>query len=54
METQLTEKINRWQLFVIIVLFNVGSAVVIGVGLDAGKDAWIAVLIATIIGVTRR
>ncbi|MCD8503218.1 MAG: spore germination protein [Bacillaceae bacterium] len=51
METHLIEKINGWQLFAIIVLFNIGSAVVIGVGLDAGKDAWIAVLVATMIGV---
>lgn len=50
MEKKLVEKISLWQLFVTIVLFNVGSAVVIGVGLDAGRDAWIAVLIATLIG----
>lgn len=37
-------KIQPIQLFVIVVLFELGSAVVVGLGLAAKQDAWIAIL----------
>lgn len=50
MQTTLVEKINLWQLFVLILLFESGSTVVVGVGMEAKQDAWIAVILATFIG----
>ncbi|MCP3026581.1 GerAB/ArcD/ProY family transporter [Halobacillus sp. A5] len=44
-------KINGWQLFVLIILFELGTAIVINPGLSAEKDAWLAVLFGLIIGV---
>lgn len=38
-------KISALQLFCLIVLFELGSAVVVGVGLKAKQDAWIAILL---------
>ena len=51
MYVKLTEKISLWQLFILIFIFEMGSATVVGIGSDASQDAWIAVLIATFIGV---
>lgn len=45
------EKISLWQLYIIIICFQVGSAALVGIGNDAKQDAWIAVIIATLIGV---
>ena len=45
------ERISLIQLFILIILFQMGSAAVVGIGLDAGRDAWIAVLFATSFGV---
>ncbi|MDY7222496.1 spore germination protein [Halalkalibacterium halodurans] len=42
--------ISTYQFFSMIVLFELGSAIVVGVGLDAGQDAWITVLIAMLAG----
>ncbi|RSK25948.1 spore gernimation protein KC [Bacillus sp. HMF5848] len=47
----LTEKLSLWQTIVLIYIFEAGSAIVIGVGGDAKQDAWIAIFIATLIGV---
>jgi spore germination protein KB len=44
-------KIQPIQLFVLIVLFEVGSAVVVGLGIDAKQDAWIAILLGMIGGI---
>ncbi|MDP4084981.1 MAG: GerAB/ArcD/ProY family transporter [Bacillota bacterium] len=38
-------KIKSTQLFVLIVLFEMGSALVVGIGTDAKQDAWITVLL---------
>src|SRR4051812_23950174 len=46
----LKENISLTQLFTIMVNFLLGSAIVLGVGKEAGKDAWIAIGIATLIG----
>ncbi|MDQ0230355.1 GerAB/ArcD/ProY family transporter [Metabacillus malikii] len=45
------EKISLWQLYILIVCFQVGSAVLVGIGNDAKGDAWIAVLISAILGI---
>lgn len=39
------EKITAWQLFSLVVLFELGTAIVVSFGLDAKKDAWIASLL---------
>lgn len=46
-----SEYISYTQLFLLIFFFEIGSAVVIGVGDEAKRDAWIAVLFASFIGV---
>ncbi|MFC4322791.1 GerAB/ArcD/ProY family transporter [Litchfieldia salsa] len=48
---KLTEKISLWQLFILIFVFEMGSAVVVGIGNDAKQDAWIAILLSTGIGI---
>lgn len=45
------EKINPFQITVLIILFQLGSAIVLGIGRDAGKDSWVAILAGTGIGV---
>jgi spore germination protein KB len=44
-------KIQPLQLFVLLFLFEIGSAVVVGLGLEAKQDAWIAILLGIIGGV---
>jgi spore germination protein KB len=44
-------KIQPIQLFVLIVLFEIGSSVVVGLGLDAKQDAWLVILLAMIGGI---
>ncbi len=46
----LTEKISLYQLYILIIIFQIGSAVVVGVAREALQDAWIAILIASILG----
>ncbi|WP_347548572.1 GerAB/ArcD/ProY family transporter [Pseudalkalibacillus hwajinpoensis] len=46
-----TVKITPKQLFVIMVLFELGSAVVVGLGTEAKQDAWIAILLGMIGGI---
>lgn len=43
-------KINMRQLFVLIVLFEHGSAIVIPLGASAKQDAWIAILLSLVLG----
>ncbi|WNF38694.1 endospore germination permease [Bacillaceae bacterium IKA-2] len=50
MKKELVEKISLFQLFVLIIIFQIGSAVVVGVAKEAKQDAWIAILIASVIG----
>ncbi|RXI99839.1 spore gernimation protein KC [Anaerobacillus alkaliphilus] len=44
------EKISLFQLYILIIIFQIGSAVVVGVAREAMQDAWIAILIASLIG----
>lgn len=43
--------ISPWQLFAIIVLFELGSAIVMNVGSSAKQDAWISIAVATLFGI---
>jgi len=43
-------KISSKQLFSLIVLFELGSAVVVGLGMDAKQDAWLAILLGMFAG----
>ncbi|WP_044640963.1 GerAB/ArcD/ProY family transporter [Risungbinella massiliensis] len=43
-------KINKFELFFLIVIYEIGSAILLDIGKGAKQDAWIAVLIATLIG----
>ena len=45
------ENISLTQLFMLIFNFLLGSAIVIGVGKDAKQDAWIAIILMTLIGI---
>ncbi|WP_445487768.1 GerAB/ArcD/ProY family transporter [Niallia sp. 03133] len=44
-------KISSIQLFSMMFIFDMGTALVINYGLSAGKDAWLATLIGTCIGI---
>lgn len=46
----LVEKLSLWQLAIMIFSFEIGSAVVLGLGDEANQDAWIAVAIAMVLG----
>ncbi len=48
---QQVEKISLWQLYILIICFQIGSAALVGIGNDAKQDAWVAVIIATFIGI---
>ncbi|MEH6908147.1 GerAB/ArcD/ProY family transporter [Neobacillus drentensis] len=43
-------KISGYQLFVLVTLFEMGSAILFGLGAEAKQDAWIAVLLGLILG----
>ena len=45
------ENISLTQLFMLIFNYLLGSAIVIGVGKDAKQDAWIAIILMTLIGI---
>ncbi|MDF0725686.1 endospore germination permease [Cytobacillus sp. S13-E01] len=51
MRVHLIEKISLWQLFILIYVFELGSAIVIGLGNEAKQDAWLAVFLSTLIGI---
>lgn len=44
-------KISNYQLFALIVLFQVGTTIIFGFASSAGRDAWISVLVSLIIGI---
>ena len=44
------EKISGYQLYVLVTLFEMGSAILFGLGAEAKQDAWIAVLLGLISG----
>lgn len=46
----LKENISLWQLFILIILFNLGSSIVVNIGAGAGNNSWIAILIACFAG----
>jgi spore germination protein KB len=43
-------KISSTQLFVLVVLFEMGSAILVGIASDAKQDAWIAVMLGLVGG----
>lgn len=43
-------KISLIQWFALIILFELGSAIVVGLGMSAGKDAWLAILLGMVLG----
>jgi spore germination protein KB len=43
-----TAKINPFQLFCLMFLFELGSSIVVGVGLQAKQDAWLAILLGMV------
>lgn len=45
------ENISLWQLFILMMVFTMGTAVVVGTGEEAKQDVWLADLIATGIGI---
>lgn len=51
MNQKLVEKLSLWQLSILIFIFEIGSVAVVGIGREASQDAWIAIAIATVIGV---
>ncbi|UII56468.1 spore germination protein [Cytobacillus spongiae] len=44
------EKISLWQLLILIIIFEIGSAAIVGIGNEAKQDAWIAIMATTIFG----
>jgi spore germination protein KB len=44
------ENISLWQLFILILLTNLGSSIVVNIGAGAGNNAWISILIACFSG----
>jgi spore germination protein KB len=51
MQNKVIENISLWQMLTLLVMFETGSSIVIGIGTKARQDSWIAVLIATGIGI---
>ena len=47
----LKENISSTQLFMLIFNSIFGSAIIYGVGKDAQQDAWIAIMLTTLIGI---
>jgi spore germination protein KB len=45
-----TAKISPFQLFCLMFLFELGSSIVVGVGLQAKQDAWLAILLGMVSG----
>lgn len=44
-------KINASQLFVMVFMFEMGSAILVGIGTETKQDAWITVLLGMIMGI---
>lgn len=44
------ERISNYQLYVLTVLYQIGTTIVFGFGAVAGRDAWISVLISSSVG----
>jgi len=43
-------QISTWQLYCLMMLFEIGSTTVFGLGIDANEDAWLAILTAMFFG----
>lgn len=43
-------KIGLLQFFTLTLLFELGTALVVNLGMESGKDAWISILLGTLIG----
>lgn len=43
-------KLTLYQLFVLILLFETGSSIVITLGIDANQDAWMTILLGLALG----
>ncbi|MFD2444553.1 GerAB/ArcD/ProY family transporter [Bacillus sp. CGMCC 1.16607] len=50
MDDSMKENISLWQLFILILLFNLGSSIVLNLGTEAKNNAWISILIACAAG----
>jgi spore germination protein KB len=50
-EIVMKETLSLWQFFLLIFIFETGSSIVVGIAGEAKQDAWIAVLLATFIGI---
>ncbi|MEW9669942.1 GerAB/ArcD/ProY family transporter [Ammoniphilus sp. 3BR4] len=48
---RLQENVSVIQLLALVINFEIGSAIVVGIGGHARQDAWIAVLMGTALGV---
>jgi len=48
---RLQENVSVVQLFALVFNFEIGTSIVVGLGTEAKQDAWIAVLIGTVLGV---
>lgn len=48
---QQVEEISLWQLYILIICFQIGSSALVGIGNEAKQDAWIAVIIGTLFGI---
>lgn len=51
MKSSKKEMITLWQLFVLILIFDMGGSVIIGQGYEARQDAWIAIIVSGVIGI---
>jgi spore germination protein KB len=46
------EKVSLWQLFILILLFNMGSSLIKNLASDAENNSWLAILAGCLIGVS--
>ncbi len=46
----LTEKLSLTQIFTMLINFLLGSSVVVGIGIDAKRDAWLVILVGMFVG----
>ncbi|WP_088105352.1 GerAB/ArcD/ProY family transporter [Halalkalibacter urbisdiaboli] len=51
MNTARNETLSLWQFFLLVIVFTIGTTVVVGRGDDAKQDIWIAEIIAVFFGV---
>jgi spore germination protein KB len=44
------EKLSNYQIFGLTFLYQIGTTIIFGFGASAGRDAWIAILLSTLLG----